>query len=183
MEQSLRVEPRVAMRRQLLNAPGPSASERGRTPGRQRSVRASAQAGEGGAIHRNEPRRKRRRGKRSGERSARVTARFGDALPRIRWKQRSAAVQGRDFEGRECVAGMRARVAGASVPEELASGNAANPMAGSMLQHACAATKEKAVEALRKREDGTRTGAGSPVPKEANAASVACSTGSGLRGG
>jgi len=48
-------------------------------------------------------------------------------------------------------------------------------MAGSMLQHACAVTKEKAAEVLEKHEGGTRMGVGMLIPKDVSAASAAWS--------
>jgi len=52
-----------------------------------------------------------------------------------------------------------------------ATGNTGNPMAGSTLQHTCRVEEEKAVRAVRDREDGTRWDGGS-VSSEASGSDV-----------
>jgi len=183
MEQGPRVGPRAATGRELPQGARDVRLREGTDAGAAKVRTRKRASRRGGAIRLCRPRRKRRRGKGSGVRSARVTVRGGDVSPRVCRKRRLAAVRRDDFEGRERVARMRAGQVGASASLPLASGNAANPMAGSVLQQARVATKEKAVGALGKREDGTRTGAGCPVPKETSAALAAWVSGSGLRGG
>jgi hypothetical protein len=52
-------------------------------------------------------------------------------------------------------------------------------MVGSVLQHTRASLEEETVEVVEPHEDGTRTGDGTPVPKEAASRSPGVDSGAG----
>jgi len=101
--------------------------------------------------------------------------------PRGRPETATAAVQGDDFEGRERIAGMPGEAGSIERSVRVAGRKRGEPHGRQRAENARAVPKEKAVEALGKREDGTRVSVGMLTPKGVDVASAADVPGSGLR--